>query len=45
MYVRMLHKINFYIQDLCVNDYTVFPKCNSDDSICIPNVANQEMAS
>ena len=26
----------FYLQDLCVNDYTVFPSCRTDDSICNP---------
>ena len=25
-----------HVQDLCVNDYTVFPMCNSDDTICNP---------
>ena len=26
----------FFTQDLCVNDYTTFPRCNLDDSICNP---------
>ena len=34
-----LHGVHDYFafsQDLCVNDYTKFPKCNSDDTICQP---------
>ena len=23
-----------YTQDLCVSDYTTFPKCGADDSVC-----------
>ena len=30
------HYFPLCLQDKCVNDYTVFPRCNEDDSICNP---------